>query len=228
MDEERSVLSPAEVRSFYDRFGSKLDSQGFYENPALAQLIAHGRFAEAGRVFEFGCGTGKFAELLLAQHLPPTAVYLGCDLSPAMTALAALRLEPFGGRAGVVRTDGRVRFPLVEASVDRVVSSYVLDLLCAQDAREVFAEAHRVLRPGGLLCLASLAPGVNLPSRLVARLWMALFRLRASLVGGCRPIRLGTYAQSDRWQVEYQRVVTPFAVPSEVLILRAKAAATGA
>jgi hypothetical protein len=47
---------------------------------------------------------------------------------------------------------------------------------------------------------------------------MTLFRIRASLVGGCRPIRLESYFDQELWQLEYQNVLTPFEVPSEVFI----------
>jgi len=221
MSDKQSVLSYSEAKSYYDRFGKKQDAQGFYENPALDDLIAHAVFQDAQKVFEFGCGTGKFAARLLAEHLPSSASYVGCDVSPTMIDLAEQRLKAHAERAKAVRSDGAVHFPLPDNSVDRVVSSYVLDILSKEDTRLVFAEAHRVLMPGGKLCLASLTGGVTLPSRIVSLLWMAIFRMRASLVGGCRPIRLEPYIDQDRWQLDHRRVVTPFGVPSEVLILSA-------
>ena len=115
-----------------------------------------------------------------------------------------------------------MNFPLPDQSVDRIVSSYVLDILSEEDTRLVFAEAHRVLTPGGKVCLASLTRGVTLPSLIVSLLWMAVFRMRASLVGGCRPIHLEPYMDRERWQLEHRRVVTPFGVPSEVISLNSK------
>jgi hypothetical protein len=56
----------------------------------------------------------------------------------------------------------------------------------------------------------------------VSALWMAVFRMRASLVGGCRPIRLDSYVDQNRWQLEHRRVLTPLGVPSEVLVLSAE------
>jgi SAM-dependent methyltransferase len=86
------TLKPSEARSYYDRFGKKQDSQGFYEEPALDDLLAHARFGEAQKVFEFGCGTGRFGARLLAEYLPSSATYLGCDLSQTMIGLATERL----------------------------------------------------------------------------------------------------------------------------------------
>lgn len=215
------VLTTSEARAYYDRFGKKQDAQGFYEDPALDDLIAHARFPEARRVFELGCGTGKLAARLLAQHLPPAATYLGCDVSSTMIGLASERLAAYGARAVVTRTDGSRRLPLGDHSVDRVVSSYVLDLLSEEDVRQFFAEAHRVLVPGGNLCLAGLTQGVGVVSRTVSFLWTSIFRIRAAWVGGCRPMLLESYADAERWRVDHRRVVTPYGVPSEVLVVAA-------
>jgi ubiquinone/menaquinone biosynthesis C-methylase UbiE len=222
-DKER-LLDPAAARAYYDRFGKKQDSQGFYEDPALDDLVAHALFQSARHVFEFGCGTGKLASRLLDKHLPSSANYLGCDVSPVMIGLAKRRLEAYGGRALVVLSDGAVRFPLADCSVDRIVSSYVLDLLSQADIACFFSEARRVIMPGGKVCIASLARGVNLPSRIVSFLWMAIFRLNPAIVGGCRPIHVLACIDPLEWRVVHERVVTPFGVPSEVLILEAKEA----
>lgn len=222
MSNQEPVLTPSEARAFYDRFGKKQDSQGFYEDPALGDLIAHARFEDARNVFEFGCGTGKFAERLLAEHLSSSATYLGCDVSPIMVELAKQSLANYAERAKIVQTNGTVHFPIPDHSVDRVVSSYVLDLLSEDDIRLFFSEAHRVLSPEGKLCLVSLTKGVTLPSRVVSFLWMRLFRMRASLVGGCRPILLESFVDHVRWKLEYRSVLSPFGVPSEVLVLAQK------
>jgi ubiquinone/menaquinone biosynthesis C-methylase UbiE len=222
MSSEERVLDPAAAQAYYDRFGKKQDSQGFYENPALDELIAHAGFEGSNRVFEFGCGTGKFATRLLGEHLPASADYLGCDVSPVMVGLAKGRLEAFGDRAQVVLADGAVRFPLPGHSVDRVVCSYVLDLLSEADIGRFLSEAHRVLMPGGRLCIASLTQGVSLPSRIIASLWMSVFRLRPALVGGCRPILVHAFVDPENWRIVHRRVLTPYGVPSEVLVLETK------
>ena len=219
MGNKQTTLTPSEARTFYDKFGEKQDKQGFYENPALEDLIVHADFQHAQKVFEFGCGTGKFAERLLQKHLSSSARYLGCDVSSTMINLARQRLAPYAERAKVFRSNGSIRFPLSDHSVDHVISNYVLDLLSEEDILLVFAEAHRVLTAGGKLCLVSLTKGVTLPSKIVSLIWMTLFRIRASLVGGCRPIRLESYFDQELWQLEYQNVLTPFEVPSEVFIL---------
>lgn len=219
MSRKGLVLAPAAAKTYYDRFGEKQDSQGFYEDPALNDLIAHADFHGAERVFEFGCGTGKFATHLFEKHLSPTAEYLGFDVSPVMTSLAKRRLEAYGERAQILLSDGEVRFPTSDCSVDRVVCTYVLDLLSEADIRRFFSEARRVIAPGGKACIASLTRGISLPSRIVSSVWMWMFRLNPMIVGGCRPIDIDTFVDPLEWEVTYRAVVTPFGVPSEVLVL---------
>lgn len=218
------VLTRSQARSFYDRFGKKQDAQAFYEDAALDDLIAHAAFEQAEKVFELGCGTGRFAFRLLTKQLSPSASYLGIDLSQTMIDIAAQRISPYAERAKVVQSDGSLRFPLPDRSVDRVVSTYVLDLLSETDIRQASSEARRVLIPSGKLCLVSLTHGVTFASRIVCALWSAVFRLHAPLVGGCRPIRLDSFFDQQVWSVDYRNVVTQFGVPSEVLIASPKSA----
>ena len=215
-------MKSSEIQTFYDRFGKKQDSQSFYEDPALDDMLIHAHFADAKKVFEFGCGTGRFAARLLTEHLSSSATYLGCDLSSTMVGLAKERLAIYPERAQVLQSAEKVNFPLPNDSVDRVISTYVLDLLPETAVREFFREAQRVLNVGGKLCLTSLTEGTTLLSRIVSVGWNTIFHLHPALVGGCRPIHLEEYVDSHNWEVEYSNVTIAFGVPSEVLITRLK------
>lgn len=202
----------------YDRVGRWQDTQAFYEGPALDRLVEHGAFEAAERVVEVGCGTGRFAARLLRDALPPTAQYHGIDLSRVMVRRTRERLQPFGDRATVTQSDGRFAVDGADGSQDRVVATYLLDLLSEADVRAFLAEAHRLLRPGGRLCLAGLTEGVDPVSRLVASLWHLLARWRPTWVGGCRPMRVRPRLSEARWSVVHHAVVTAWGVPSEVLV----------
>ena len=125
----RTQFTPDDARRFYDRFGSKQDTQGFYENPALDDLVKHADFEHARSVLEFGCGTGSFARKLFETVLPADARYLGLDISGTMIGLATRRLEPWQARAEVRQADGSPCLPVPNASVDRFLATYVFDLL---------------------------------------------------------------------------------------------------
>ena len=212
------MLSHAEARAVYDRFGARQDRQSFYEDEALADLLAHLALNEAQAVFEFGCGTGRLAKTLLDDYLPTTARYLGIDSSTTMVRLAEERIAPFGARAKILHTDGTMQFAVAANSFDRFVSTYVLDLLSEEDIAALLAEAQHILRPGGLLGVAGLTHGNTLVSRLVEKIWVGVHTLRPTLVGGCRPISLLKYLGGSAWQIRHQRHITSVGISSEVVI----------
>ncbi len=216
------VLTRSQAQAFYDAFGKKQDAQRFYEDAAPDDLVAHARFEDAANVFEFGCGTGRFAFRLLERHLCASASYTGIDFSRTMTRIAEQRISPYAGRARIIQTDGSVHFPLPDRSADRFVSTYVFDLLSESDIRDGISEAHRALIPGGKLCLAGLTNGVTPASRIVSAVWRAAFRLNARMVGGCRPTELIPYLDRECWSIEYHRIVTQLGVPSEIVIASPK------
>lgn len=214
------MLSREEVKSYYDRFGRKQDSQAFYEDPATDLLIEHGRFETAHTVFEFGIGTGRFAEKILTHYAPDDCRYHGIDISPTMVDIATERLQSFTGRTTVELASGQIQTGQENGSYDRFVSNFVADLLPEDDAMLLIAEAHRILKPGGLLCMASLSHGRRLFPRVVSAIWSAVYKVNAGLVGGCRPIELSTLVSERVWQTEYTTTVVAFGLTSEVLVAR--------
>ncbi|MCH8122773.1 MAG: class I SAM-dependent methyltransferase [Bacteroidetes bacterium] len=212
------VLSREEARHVYNRLGKRLDSQSFYENRALELIIKHGQFSRAQHVFEFGCGTGRFALKLFSEHVPGAAVYHGVDLSPTMVGLARDRLAEFGSRAKVSLSDGSPPVQELSEYYSHFVSTFVLDLLSKEDIALILRESHRMLKPGGLLCLSSLSAGSGTASRLVARLWTAAHVLSPALVGGCRPIELAGVLAPSEWRLRFHTHVSPFAIPLEVVV----------
>ena len=212
------TFSREEARHVYNRIGARQDSQAFYEDHAASLIARHGELGTARRVFEFGCGTGRFALRLLSEHLSPDATYRAVDISPTMVGLAQGRLAPFASRAEVALTDGAPPDEEPSESYDRFISTYVFDLLSEDDIEGVLQEAHRILQPGALLCLSSLSPGSSLAPRLVAGLWSALHRLSPRLVAGCRPLELLGRLSSSQWRIRHHLQIAPFALPSDVVI----------
>jgi ubiquinone/menaquinone biosynthesis C-methylase UbiE len=216
------TLSHDEARAFYNWFGAKQDSQRFYEDRAVSDLITHADFHEARSVFEFGCGTGRFAERLLSDYLPTSCRYRALDISSTMVRLARERLAHWGERVVIEQTFGSMTITAPDSSFDRFVANYVLDLLSEQDIHRLLAEAHRVLEPGGLLCTVGLTLGTSLSAKIVGPLWQALFRLYPRLVGGCRAVVVNDFLGASNWSVHYTNVITRFGISSEVLVVARK------
>ena len=210
------ILSRDEARAFYDRFGAKQDLQRFYEDPAIAVLLEHGDFEHAAAVVELGCGTGRLAETLLSTRLPSGATYLGIDISTTMVDLARERMRPWQRRAEIRIGGETLHLPVPDASQDRFVSTYVLDLLGDADIDVALREARRVLVPGGQLCLASLTFGRTAWSRALASVWKRIHDRRPMWVGGCRPLEL--VARLHDWRVLHSQIVCAFGICTEVVI----------
>ena len=218
--EQTRLLSHSQAKRFYDRLGAKLDTQSFYELPALRELAKHLELNRCRAIVEFGCGTGRFAAELLENQLPPEAISLGVDISTTMAALATARLARYGRRAEVRKSDGMPHIDSMDTVFDRFICTYVLDLLTDDESRAVLREAHRVLVPGGMLGLVSLTNGPTAMSRIVSTIWSGLHRLSPWLVGGCRPIEIVDFISAAEWSIDYRKIVTPFGVPSEIVVAR--------
>lgn len=214
-----AALSHEQAQRAYARLAGALSLATRYEALATRRQIAHADFGSARSVFEFGCGTGHFAALLLREHLPQTACYSGVDITPQLVAAARRRVAAFGTRAQVEQSDGG---PPTESAAahDRFVSNFVLDILPAAEIDAVLNVAHRMLSDDGLLCLASLAPGKGLLSRPVMQVWKTIYRVRPDLVGGCRPLELASLLSVRQWRTAHREVIAPLGIPLEVVVAR--------
>ena len=210
------TLTPTEAAAVYDRVGRWQDTQAFYERAAVDDLVRTAELEKAQRVLEVGCGTGALAARLLARTLPPTARYLGLDVSARMVALTRDRLRAWADRAEVRQIDGSGPWPVDDASYDRVVATYVLDLLPADGVDRFFAEAGRALADGGVVAVTSLAPGEAGLPRVVSTAWTRLWRTSPHLTGGCRPIDVAAHVPSGWRSTSTRR--TRFGITSQVVV----------
>ena len=136
------------------------------------------------RVLDLGSGSGMdafFAALLVGEG----GRVVGVDMTPEQLRKAE-QLRAVGGFDQVTFTEARIEdLPFPDAEFDVVISNGVINL--SVDKAAVFAEAARMLRPGGRLALADIVTEVALAPQIVANadLW-------ASCIGGA--------AQQDAYQ----------------------------
>jgi len=157
----RSKLRRSRLRRSFDRAAAGFDAvatlprevaRRMDERLSLARLPVHD-------ILDAGCGTGHGAKLLRQRYAAALVVEL--DLSERMLSRRPARRKqawPWSGRStrrSAVCAD-LAQLPLATASVDLVWSNLVFHW--ADNLADVFAQMHRVLRPGGLLMFSMLGP----------------------------------------------------------------------
>lgn len=135
----------------YDRWSAVYDADRNATRDLDARVVRRVPLRVEGRsVLELGCGTGKNTAWLAERTDRLTAL----DFSAGMLARARERVGE--GRVRFVRHDVREPWPVEDGSQDAVIGNLVLEHVA--DLAPVYAEAARVLRPGGQLFFCELHP----------------------------------------------------------------------
>lgn len=124
------------------------------------------------RVLDLGSGSGMDT-FVAALHVGQSGRVIGVDMTDAQREKAA-RLAHLAGFTQVEFRAGLIEeIPLGPNEADCVISNGVINL--CPDKERVFAEAARVLRPGGRLAVADIVTEVALPASVTcnATLWAA-------------------------------------------------------
>ncbi len=154
-DRDQKVVSETSVRRGYDRWASIYDREA---NPLIAleePVVREALGDVAGlAILDLGCGTGRHSLWLANAGAAVTAV----DFSEGM--LDEARRKPGAGAVRFLAHDLHEPLPFGGGSFDRVVSGLVLEHL--RELGPFFADARRVLRPGGRAVVSAMHPAMFL------------------------------------------------------------------
>jgi arsenite methyltransferase len=169
-------------RTLAERLGYPPDVLDRVPDGAIESFAGVGYFfdladlTEGERVIDLGSGSGMDA-FFAAERVGPSGIVMGVDFT-AEQLEKARQIAEESGYAQVVFREGRIeQLPVDRESFDCVISNGVINL--APEKQAVFAEAARVLRPGGRLAIADIISEQQMKESIVcdADLW-------ASCIGG--------------------------------------------
>ncbi|MDH5506826.1 MAG: arsenite methyltransferase [Anaerolineae bacterium] len=111
-------------------------------------------------VLDLGSGGGLDC-FLAARQVGEHGAVIGVDMTPEMLA----RAQASAARLGIANVEFRQGYleqlPVETASIDAVISNCVINL--SPDKSQVFAEIHRVLKPGGRISVSDIVLNGELP-----------------------------------------------------------------
>jgi ubiquinone/menaquinone biosynthesis C-methylase UbiE len=195
----------ARVAAVYDLWAAATESRARRRTLELAAIH------DGERVLEVAVGTGAaFVEVLRRN---PHGENVGIDVTPEMLARARDKAAKSGVPHTLTVGDAyALAFP--DARFDLVMNAYMFDLLPEDSFAAVLHEMRRVLRPGGRLVLTNMARG----RKLRHRLYESIYRLRPSLLGGCRGVTLRPHLEAAGFRVTHEEYVSQLGFPSEIVV----------
>jgi len=143
------LIDKKKVMRSFGRQAAEYDGHSAVQKRVVEHLVEllHKENLIPVRLLDIGAGTGMLLRRM--KELYPEARRVGIDLAPEMCRMAQRNVQ--AKHTHFVSADAE-RLPFADAAFDLVLSTSTLQWLNSLDL--AFAEAFRVLAPGGLFCFA--------------------------------------------------------------------------
>ena len=204
-------LTKHEVRETYRKFASMYDIwSGIAESKARQRCLEVADIKNGDSVLEVAVGTGILFERIL--QLNRTGRNEGVDLTEEMLSRARARVQKSGASGYVLKVGDAYSLHYSDNSFDVVLNNYMFDLIPERDFAAILSEFKRVLRNSGRIVIVNMTNG----SRCFNAIWEWLYKIRPSLLGGCRGIELKPYLEEVGFEKIRREYISQWSFPSEV------------
>ncbi len=214
--EKRAILEAGvardEVSEVYRKIAPTYDLWGrLTESKARDRCLEVAAIRDGEAVLEVAVGTGLAFERVLRAN--PNGRNEGIDCTEAMLDRAKTKAERTGLTNYRLRIGDAYDLDYPDASFDVLINNYMFDLIPETDFAVVLGEFARVLRPGGRLVMINMAQG----ERWYHGIWELVYRVKPSMLGGCRGVHLAPYLESAGFDILSGEFVSQMTFPSEVV-----------
>ena len=206
-------VATAQVAKIYERIAPMYDGWAWLtERKARKLAVERAAVRDGESVLEVAVGTGLMFRELLVRN--PSGKTVGVDLTEGMLARAKDKAQAFPAEHWELSVGDARTLPYADATFDLIVNNYMFDLLPESEFASVLGEFRRVLKPGGRLVLVNMATASPL------NLWEIVYRVRPSLLGGCRGVQLEPFVHAAGFQKVQRETLSQLGFHSELVTAR--------